>query len=265
MEKAQDVAKQSASHVRVLARGLAILRAFEPENSWRSNADLSSIAKVPKPTVSRITASLTALGYLIYSPNNAQYKLSTSVLTLGYLATSLSELTVRARPLMQQLADEQNGSIVLASLDGMSMVCHEVCHGRGMLFTLRVHPGSRLSLPRSALGRALIGAMTEQERERILAAIARRAPRHWQTLEPEIKLGVQQMEQHDYCIASGTLEPGTNGIAVVIDTPQQRHAYTLGFAVPAHQVTEEHLASVVAPRLLEIKRALERDLVNRSV
>lgn len=265
MKKARDGAERSATHVRVLARGLAILRAFEPENSWRSNADLSSIANVPKPTVSRITASLTALGYLIYSPDNAQYKLSPSVLTLGYLAASLSELTVRARPLMQQLADEQNGSIVLASLDGMSMVCHEVCHGRGMVFTLRVHPGSRLSLPRSALGRALIGGMTEQERTRILRAIEQKAPRHWQTLEPEISSSVKQMELHGYCIASGTLEPGTNGVAVVIDTPEKRHAYTLGFAVPAHQVTEEHLASVVAPRLLEIKRALERDLMDRSV
>lgn len=250
--------------VRVLARGLTILHAFEPDNAWRSNAELSALTNVPKPTVSRITATLTDAGYLIYSPEKAQYKLGPAVLALGYLAASICELTMQARPLMQELADEQNGSIVLASIDGLSMVCQEVCHGRGMLFALRVHPGSRLSLSRSALGRALIGAMAEQERSKLLAAIAQAHPEHWQTLEPEIQASVRQMQMHNYCIASGTLETGTNGIAVVIDTPEQRHAYALGFAVPANQVTGEYLASTVAPRLLEIKRRLEHDLARRS-
>lgn len=254
----------SGTGVRVLARGLAILQAFEPDNAWRSNTELAARTGVPKPTVSRITAHLTASGYLIYSPEKAQYKLGTSVLALGYLAASACELTTQARPLMQQLADDHSGSIVLASQDGLRMVCREVCHGRGMLFGLRVHPGSRLSLSRSALGRAVIGAMNETERAKLLAAIAHAHPEHWERLEPEIQAAVRQMQAHDYCIAIGTVETGTNGIAVVIDMPDRPHAYALGFAVPANQVTAEHLAAAIAPRLLEIKHRLERDVARRS-
>lgn len=256
---------EGGASVRVLARGLAILQAFEPDNAWRSNAELSAITGIPKPTVSRITANLTSSGYLVYSPEKAQYKVGAAALALGYLAASSRDLKMQARPLMQQLADQQNGSIVLASPDGLSMVCHEVCHGRGMLFTLRVHPGSRLNLPRSALGRALIGAMGESERSRLLAAAAQADPGHWPALEREIQAGILQMKAHRYCTASGTLETGTNGIAVVIDTPEQAHAYALGFAVPAYQVTVERLEAEVAPRLLEIKHALESDLAPQDL
>ena len=263
--EARPPAGNSGTGVRVLARGLAILQAFEPDNAWRSNAELAAMTGIPKPTVSRITAHLTASGYLIYSSEGAQYKLSTSVLALGYLAASIFELTTQARPLMQELADDHNGSIVLASLDGLSMVCQEVCHGRNMLFALRVHPGSRLSLSRSALGRAIIGALSEKERSKLLAAIAQARPEHWHKLEPQIQASVQEMQEHGYCIATGTLETGTNGIAVVIDMPDRPHAYALGFAVPANQVTAGYLANEIAPRLLEIKHRLEHDLALRSM
>lgn len=257
--------KDSGPGVRVLQRGLAILQAFEPDNQWRSNAELAAITGVPKPTVSRITAYLTAARYLVYSVEKAQYRLGIAALALGYLAASIFELTLQAKPLMQQLADEQKGSVVLASQDGLSMVCREVCHGSGTLFALRVHPGSRLNLPRSALGKALIGAMDEQERAGLMAAVAAADPGRWPLLEKEIQVGITQMQEHQYCIASGTLETGTNGIAVVIDTPEHAHAYSMGFAVPAYQVTTEYLTNAIAPQLLQIKHSLEQDLLRRSI
>ena len=143
---------EAVGEVRVLARGLAILQAFEPDNGWRSNSDLVDVTGLPKPTVSRLTANLTEAGYLTYSPGKAAYRLATSVLSLGFVAASNRDLVVLARPLMQAFADQHNVSVVLASPDGGSMVCHEVTHSRDMLFTLRVRAGSRLQMGPSALG-----------------------------------------------------------------------------------------------------------------
>src|SRR4051812_4180750 len=98
-------ASERSSEVRVLARGLAILRAFEPANEWRTNTELSVVTGVPKPTVSRITANLTEGGYLLYSAERAAYRLSTSVLALGFVAASHRNLVVIARPLMKTFAD----------------------------------------------------------------------------------------------------------------------------------------------------------------
>ena len=49
-----------------LARGLSVLRAFGPGNEPLGNADIAARVDLAKPTVSRITFTLTELGYLKY-------------------------------------------------------------------------------------------------------------------------------------------------------------------------------------------------------
>jgi IclR family transcriptional regulator, positive regulator for flagellar biogenesis len=255
----QDESAPTAE-VRVLARGLAILRAFEPANEWRTNAELSSLAMLPKPTVSRITAKLTEGGYLVYSAERAAYRLGTSVLALGFAAASNPNLVVMARGLMQQFADAHNVSVVLASPDANSMVCSEVVHSHSMLFTLRVRAGSRLRMGQSALGRALIGSMAEAEREQMLQELAEADPETWSTLKGQVKSLVAQMQRRQFCIAAGTLERGTNGVAVVIDTPEAPHSYALGCAAPSNMLSVARIESEVAPGLVALKQQLEAEL-----
>lgn len=252
---------EALGEVRVLARGLAILQAFEPDNGWRSNSDLVDVTGLPKPTVSRLTANLTEAGYLTYSPGKAAYRLATSVLSLGFVAASNRDLVVLARPLMQAFADQHNVSVVLASPDGGSMVCHEVTHSRDMLFTLRVRAGSRLQMGPSALGRALIGSMGDAERDRYLAKLGRNDPDALDVLQAHVKAAVANMKQKQYCMAVGSLEHGTNGVAVVIDTPDQPHSYGIGCAAPANTLSVSRIEDEVAPGLLALKGRLEAELV----
>lgn len=244
----------------MLARGLAILKAFEPENHWRTNTELSARATLPKPTVSRITANLMEAGYLDYSAEKAAYRLSTSVLALGFVAASNKDLVLLARPAMQAFADRHQVSVVLAALDVEAMVCHQVAHSPKMLFTLRVQAGSRLPLGPSALGQALVGAMGDAERNRFLGRLAGTDQLRLAALHRQFEASILQMKQHQYCIAEGTLEPGTNGIAIVIDTPDCPHAYALGCAAPSNTLARSRIEEEVAPNLLRLKSELESEL-----
>lgn len=255
-----DDSSARPSEVRVLARGLAILRAFEPTNEWRTNTELAILTELPKPTVSRLTANLTEAGYLIYSADRAAYRLSTSVLALGFIAASNRNLVVIARPLMQEFADQHNLSVVVASQDGGSMVCNEVAHSRDLLFTLRVRVGSRLRMGQSALGRALIGSMGDAERDRVLTKLAETDHETWSVLQGQIKTVVSQMQRRGYVIAAGTLERGINGVAVVIDTPDGPHSFALGCAAPSGILSVARIESEVAPDLFALKRRLEAEL-----
>ncbi|OVZ59426.1 IclR family transcriptional regulator [Pigmentiphaga sp. NML080357] len=257
-------ASSSAENVRVLARGLAVLRAFEPANVWRSNAELATLTGLPKPTVSRLTANLTTSGYLAYSPERGQYRLGAAVLALGYAAASNRDIRKLARPLMQAVANRHHASVVLASADGNAMTCHEVRHSEDMLFTLRVRAGSRLNLGQSALGRAYIASMEAADRARFLAALAVAEPQGWPARRAQIDAAVQQMARHGYCTAAGTLESGTNGIAVSIDTPAGKNGYSVGCAVPAAVFSTDRLEAEVGPDLLALKHRLEQDLRGSS-
>mgnify|MGYP001218696056 CR=1 FL=1 len=246
--------------VRVLARGLSVLRAFAPRNAWLSNHEIAALTSLPRPTVSRLTANLTALGYLQYSTQARKYRLGLSVLALGFSALANVDVRVLARPLLQRLADEEEAPVVLASRDGMTMVANEVCHCRKSIFSLRVNVGSRLTLPYSATGLALLSAMAPAEREDVIREISTRFERNWPQLRKSIDAAIEQYRRYGFCTALGTLESGINGIAVVIDTPGAPHSYTIGAAGPSHLFPVERLEKDLAPKLLAIRRDLEARL-----
>jgi len=52
--------------VTALARGLEVLRAFTPTEGLLGNGEIAERTGLPKPTVSRLTYTLTKLGYLAH-------------------------------------------------------------------------------------------------------------------------------------------------------------------------------------------------------
>ena len=244
----------------MLARGLLILRAFTPRNEWLSNQEIAARTVLPRPTVSRLTINLTGLGYLAYSPALRKYRLGTSVLSLGFAALGNLDIRVIARPLLQQLADREDALVALASRDGMVMVCNEVCHSSRSIFSLRVNVGSRLALPYSALGLALLGAMPDEERASVMREISRSFKKNYPELRKLIDSAGEQIRRCGFCMTLGTLESGINGIAVAIDTPGAPHSYSLGLAGPGFDFSSERLESDLGPKLLAIKRSIEARL-----
>lgn len=249
-----------AGQVRVLARGLSILRAFTPRNEWLSNQEIAAKTALPRPTVSRLTTNMTGMGYLTYSPSLRKYRLGTSVLALGFAALGNVDVRVIARPLLQQLADREDALVALASRDRMAMVCNEVCHSSKSIFSLRVNVGSRLVLPYSAMGLALLGAMSDEERAPVLQQISRSFRKNWPELRKLIDSSGKQMRRCGFCTTLGTLENGISGIAVVIDTPGAPHSFTLGLAGPSFGFSSERLENDLGPKLLAIKRSIEERL-----
>ena len=101
-------AAKDRQFVTALARGLDILRAFTPRHPVLGNNEIAQRAHLPKPTVTRLTYTLTQLGYLNYSPESGKYSLSVGVLALGYSFLASQDIRAIARPLMQ----ERRGALV---------------------------------------------------------------------------------------------------------------------------------------------------------
>src|SRR6201986_216723 len=81
------------SFVVALSRGLDVLRAFQPNAGLLGNQEIASRTNLPKPTVSRLTYTLTKLGYLAPVPRFEKYQLAPSAMSLG--DSALAKLGVR--------------------------------------------------------------------------------------------------------------------------------------------------------------------------
>merc|ERR1712169_114813 len=77
--------------------------------------DIASITGLPKPTVSRLTYTLTKLGYLTYSPSLEKYQLDSGVLALGSAYTSQLQVRQVAKPYMDAMAKRAQVSVGLAT------------------------------------------------------------------------------------------------------------------------------------------------------
>src|SRR5574339_303456 len=131
------------------------------------NKEISVRTGLPKPTVSRLTYTLTKLGYLRHSMRLGKYQLGSAVLSIGYPLLASMNVRQVARPLMKELADYCNGSVSMGVRDRLSMVYVESCRSGNGITTLP-DIGTSVPISHSVIGRAFLAACTPPERETVL-------------------------------------------------------------------------------------------------
>src|SRR5215472_8323571 len=117
--------------VTALARGLDILRAFHAGEGMLGNQEIAHRTGLPKPTVARLTHTLTELGYLNYIRRFRKYELGASVLALGYAAISSMDVRRASRQPLEQIAHSLNASTALGGRDRHSMIYLEPARAPG--------------------------------------------------------------------------------------------------------------------------------------
>ena len=137
---------------------------------------------LPKPTITRLTHTLSRLGYLKQVPNSSKFQLSVGVLSFGY--SMLSNLSLRsvAHPLMKNLADYAEAAVAMATRDRLNMIYLDVVQGKGNV-TMRRQVGTHLPIHLSSMGRACLAAMSEDERDFLLDAIRRKHAEEWPQIQ----------------------------------------------------------------------------------
>lgn len=142
------------SLARTLAKGLAVLATFDVHTPALGNAEIAIRIGMPRPTVARLTKTLSEIGYLGYDARTAKYRLWGGVLRLGY--PLLAEMKVRqtARPLMQDFANGVRGTVSIGIQDGMDLIYVETARAADVAHHAR-DIGSSIRLPQAAMGRAL--------------------------------------------------------------------------------------------------------------
>src|SRR5215469_8264756 len=128
-ESAEGMPTKDRQFVTALARGLDILRAFHAGEGMLGNQEIAHRTGLPKPTVARLTHTLTELGYLNYIRRFRKYELGASVLALGYAAISSIDVRRASRGPLEQLAHALNASTALGGRDRHSMIYLEACRG----------------------------------------------------------------------------------------------------------------------------------------
>jgi DNA-binding IclR family transcriptional regulator len=253
------VGKQDRHFVTALSRGLDVLSCFRSGSRMLGNQEISERCRLPKSTVSRLTYTLTKLGYLHYVKESGKYRLGTATLALGSAVLGRFEVRDLARPLMQELADQTGTSVALGARQRLSMVCVEVCKGNAVL-SLNMEVGMRLPLGSSAIGRSYLAVCTDTERADLLDQLKELDHVSWPALKQGIDKSLATYSQQGVCTSFGEWQPDVNGIAVAFHPGNGLPAMAINCGAPAFKVTSEYLLDEVRPRLLDLVRKIEEGL-----
>ncbi|HBO4084088.1 TPA: IclR family transcriptional regulator [Pseudomonas aeruginosa] len=251
----KDEELKDRQFVTALARGLELLSCFTPRESLLGNQELAKKTGLPKPTVSRLTHTLTRLGYLRHLPHSGKYQLEVGVMSFGYAMLSNLSIRALARPLMEEMAGYAKAAVAMAARDRLSMVYLDVVHGEANL-TMRRQVGSHLSLHRSAIGRACLAAMPEDEREFILGHIRKRHPEDWPEVRKGLERAFRDYADYGFCLSLGEWQRDVNAVGVALHH-ESHGLLAFNCGGPSFHLKREKLEDDIGPRLLHMVHNIE--------
>lgn len=250
----EEPLEKDRQFVTALARGLELLRCFGPGERYLGVTELARRTGIPKPTVSRLTGTLTKLGYLNFSEERGRYCLGSGVLSLGY--AMLSNLDVRrvARPFMQELAEYSRASVSIGVRDRLSMVYVETVRSSAPI-ALQHGVGARLPLATTSIGRAYLAATPESERNFLLDQIRIRDEANWPRIKVGIEQGLRDYEERGFCMSLGEWNPEIYGVGVAM-TGLDDVVTAFNCGGPSYILTREKIENEIGPRLINLVKRI---------
>lgn len=256
IEDMQD--ENDRQYVTALARGLELLRCFSSKHQHLGNQELSQMTGLPKPTITRLTHTLSRLGYLKQVSNSSKFQLSVGVLAFGY--SMLSNLSIRsiAHSYMSGLADYAGAAVAMATRDRLNMIYLDVVQGKGNA-TMRRQVGTYLPIHQSSMGRACLAILPEDEREFLLNAIRTKYKDDWIKINRDLDKAFKDYQDYGYCFSIGEWQKDVNAVAVPYYN-EQHGLLVFNCGGPSFILNREKLEDDIAPRLLHMVNNIHSEL-----
>ena len=237
-----------------VARTLQLLQAFRPDEGAIGNSELSERTGIAKATVSRITHTLTELGYLERT-RNRQYIPTPNLLSLARPVLGGFRIRQMAQRPMQEIANMSGGTVGISWPDQDTMIYIAA----SIAFTssdLMPEIGSRMSMPKSAAGRAYLSTL---DKDTLQALFRRWSDFHgadWPELETRVLAAIEDVRTKGFCIVEGEWRKNVRGVATPVYDQDHGTWLALNCGGPAFDLDRQRIDEDIGPRLLHLAQSI---------
>ncbi|MEB0120024.1 pca regulon transcriptional regulator PcaR [Pseudomonas sp. CCI1.2] len=242
-----------------LARGLAVIHAFQERKRQLTIAQISHRTEIPRAAVRRCLLTLIKLGYA--TCDGRAYSLLPKVLTLGHAYLSSTPLALSAQPYLDQMSDQLHEACNMATLEGDDILYIARSATTQRLISVDLSVGGRLPAYCTSMGRILLAALDDVSLHEYLDHVDLQ-PKTSRTLStPQALLEcLQQVRQQGWCIVDQELEQGLRSIAVPVYDASGQVLAALNVSTSAGRVTRNDLEQRFLPIMLDASRDLSTQL-----
>jgi DNA-binding IclR family transcriptional regulator len=259
MKRAGKKAATDRNFVVALSRGLEVLRAFRPNDGLLGNQEIAARTNLPKPTVSRLTYTLTKLGYLSRVPRFEKYQLAPAAMALGYAALANLGVGRLSEPYREELMRATGGAVAVGGRDRHSMIYFGQSRN-GLTLGVQLDVGSRIPIATTAMGRAYIWALSPEQRAALLRELREHYASRWPRMRDGIARCAETIGKHGFAISVGEWQDDVHAVGVALKLNDGTGPYAFNCGAPAFRFTEDRLRNDIGPRLVAMVRNIEAAL-----
>ena len=243
----------------MLDRAFAVLEAFTEFHPEWATSDLARYLDLPIPTVHRLLAALTRLGYVAKDAQTRRFRLGSAATQLGARARAVSDLGALARLPLRQLSKVAGETAVLTVLSHERN--HSVCLERvetTQPLRLSVQPGRELPLHAGAAQKALLAFLPDREIDRVLGRPLDRLCAATITEPDRLRRDLELIRGRGWASSHEETSIGVWGIAVPVIS-EDDVVCAVGIAGPTSRLSDEALRRDV-PTVQRAALAIARSL-----
>ncbi len=242
-----------------LARGLAVIHAFQERKRHLTIAQISHRTEIPRAAVRRCLLTLIKLGYA--TTDGRTYSLLPKVLTLGHAYLSSTPLAVSSQPYLDRMSDLLHEACNMATLEGDDILYIARSATTQRLISVDLAVGGRLPAYCTSMGRILLAALDDVSLREYLDHVDLQ-PKTSRTIRTHQELleCLQQVRQQGWCIVDQELEQGLRSIAVPVYDASGQVLAALNVSTSAGRVPRSDLEQRFLPIMLDASRDLSTQL-----
>jgi IclR family pca regulon transcriptional regulator len=252
----------SADFVQSLARGLAVIRAFDDANPELSLSEVARRADMPRAAARRFLRTLETLGYVRASGDGSSrvFALTPRVLELGFSYLSALSLPEIVQPHLERLSRAVDESVSAAVLDGTDIVYIARVPTRRIM-SVRITIGTRFPAYATSMGRVLLAGMTGDGTDAAVEASVLAPLTERTVTDPDaFRAELSRVREQGWSLVDGELEPGLRSVAAPLHSRSGAVVAALNVSTSATRDSIAHLVDAYVPQLLETAAAIEAEL-----
>lgn len=244
---------------RALSRGLDVLEALvDADDKGLGPSAIGQRVDLDKATVARLLRTLGEAGYVAQDQRTRSYRLTGKILWLAHSFAARLDLRSVVRPYLKALRDELGETVHLAVAHDLGVVYVDKLEGEGSVQLVSAI-GQTMPLHSTSLGKALLAALTEEEREGKYARMdflprTDRTIRNLSAFREEIR----RTQQRGYSIDDRENEPFGACVGAPIVGADGRPVGAISVAGPSFRMRDRF--AQIGERVRATARAISREL-----
>jgi DNA-binding IclR family transcriptional regulator len=222
-------------------RAIRLLKSFSRERPELSLSELGT--DLSKTTAHRLLAALESEGLVTRDPGRGTYRLGPTIIALGTQALMSNDLRALAQPELESLAAETGETATLEVLTDRRVLIVSEVPGR-QLVTVAAEVGTRWPLHATSTGKAILAALSEEERRSMIAEPLERRTARTIVDPAELARELDRVAVRGYATVIEELASGAAAVAVAITDSLGRVLGAISLGGPVNRLGADRLAEL---------------------